>query len=143
MPLTADKARNVRGYPIGVPFPVATATTIFAGSLVSVNSGGYLVPSANNTTHECVGVASESVVNAGANGAKSINVEWMQVEQFKSTGIVQGDVGKSCYVLDDETVGDDPAASKNVHVGTIVRLVAANVVEVHVLPRPAVTAQPT
>lgn len=143
MALTADKARNVRGTPIGVPHPVATATTIYAGALVCVNSGGYLVPAANDTSFECVGVASESVVNAGANGAKTCNVEWMQVEQFASSGITITGVGKSCYVLDDATVASDAVASKNVHVGTVVRLVSTNVVEVQVLPRPAVTAQPT
>lgn len=144
MPLSADKKREVRPGPIvGVPYPVAASTTIYSGALVCVNSSGYLVPAANNTTYECVGVAAEGVVNSGSNGDKSCTVQFLHVEEFPSSGITQADVGKSCYVIDDTTVGDDAAASKNVHVGTIVRLVATNVVEVHILPRPAVTAQPT
>jgi len=145
MPLSADKKREVRPGPIlGVPYPVAASTTIYSGALVCVNSSGYLVPAANDTTFECVGVAAEGVDNSsGANAAKYCTVQFLHVEEFPSSGIVQGDVGKSCYVIDDTTVGDDAAASKNVHVGTIVRLVSTNVVEVHILPRPAVTAQPT
>lgn len=144
MPLSADKKREVRPGPIvGVPFPVAASTTIYSGALVNVNSSGFLVPAANNTTHEFVGVAAEGVVNSGSNGDKFCTVQFGHVEEFPSSGITQSGVGKSCYVLDDTTVGSDAAASKNVHVGTVVRLVATNVVEVWILPRPAVTAQPT
>lgn len=142
--LTADKARKVRGNPIGVPYPVAASTTIYQGALVSVNSSGYLIAATNDTTTMCVGVAAEHVDNSsGSNGDKTCSVEIMQVEEFTSSGIVITDVGYPAYVLDSGTVGDDAAASKNVHVGTVVRLVSTNVVEVLVLPQPTVTAQPT
>jgi hypothetical protein len=144
MALTADKARKVRGYPVGVPYPVAASTTIYAGALVAVNSSGYLVPAANDTTFECVGVASENVDNSsGSNADLSCNVEVGQIEVFTGSGITITGVGKACYVVDDETVGSDAVASKNVHVGTVRRLVSTNVVEVQVWPQPAVTAQPT
>lgn len=143
--LTADKVRDVRpGGAIAIPVPVAASTTIYLGSIVNVNSSGYAVAGANDTSHECMGIAKEFVDNsAGSNGDLSVIVEFGQVEKFASTGITQADVGKSAYVLDSGTVGDDAAASKNVHIGTIVRLVATNICEIHVLPRPAVTAQPT
>lgn len=144
MALSADKPRRFRGTPIGIPMPVAASTTIYQGALVCVNSSGYLVPAANNTTYECMGVAAESADNSsGSNGDLTVTVDFNHVERFTGSGITQADVGKSCYVIDDETVGDDAAASKNVHVGTVVQLEATNVVLVHVLPRPAVTAQPT
>ena len=145
MPLSADKKREVRPGPIlGVPYPVAASTTIYSGALVCVNSSGYLVPAANNTTYECVGVAAEGVDNSsGSNGDKTCTVQFLHVEEFPSSGITITGVGKACYVVDDTTVGSDAVASKNVHVGTVVRLVSTNVVEVHILPRPAVTAQPT
>lgn len=143
--LTADKVRDVRpGGAIAIPVPVAASTTIYLGSIVNVNSSGFAVAGANDTSHECVGVAKEFVDNSsGSNGDKTVLVEFGQVERFASSGIAQADVGKSAYVLDSGTVADDAAASKNVHIGTIVRYISSSACEVHVLPRPAVTAQPT
>lgn len=145
MALTADKARYYSGLGIdSEPYLVAASTQIYQGALVCVNSSGFLVPAANDTTFECVGVAAQSVDNtSGNNGDKTCIVDTEQVERFASSGITQADVGKACYVIDDETVGDDAAASKNVHVGTIRRLISTNLVEVKVRPQPAVTAQPT
>jgi hypothetical protein len=143
MPLTADKSRQVRGWPLGTPYPVAASQTIYAGALVATNAAGFLVPAANNTAFRCVGVARESIVTGAGDGASSIIVERGQVEVFAGSGIVQGDVGEACYVIDDATVGDNAAASKNVHVGTIMRLISTNVVEVLVAPQQPIAASPT
>jgi hypothetical protein len=144
MALTADKARKTSGYPEGVPYLVAASTIIYQGSLVATNSTGFLVPAANNTTHRCGGVAAQSVDNSdGSDGDVSITVESEQLEVFASSGIVQADVGEACYVLDDETVADNAASSKNVHVGTIKRLISTNLVLVKVSPQQPIAASPT
>lgn len=89
-------------------FPLAAATKIYAGSLVCLNSGGYLTKGAVATTLKAVGVAQASADNtAGANGAIRGKV---QRGCFKFANSSAGDlialteVGADCYIVDDQTV---------------------------------------
>lgn len=87
--------------------PVAASTTIFAGSLVAANASGYAVPGSTATTLTALGRAEESVVNAGSAGDKSVLVRRLKAFKFANDGsdaVVQADLGKTCYITDDQTV---------------------------------------
>lgn len=111
MALSAEKARLRIGQPISVGVaPVAAATTIYKGSLIAVVSGGaagYAIPAATATTHLVLGVATATVVNSGAAGAKSVPYEAGDFEFTNSSAgdlIDQGDAGASVHVVDDDVV---------------------------------------
>lgn len=85
-------------------YPVLTATEIFAGSMVVLDSSGYAKPGVTGTGLVCVGRANEYVNNEGASGAKYVEVEegcfrWANGESFTIAHI-----GDTCYILDDQTV---------------------------------------
>ena len=91
--------------------PVKGATTIFAGAIVCLNATGYAVPGAVSPTLTAIGIAEETVINLGADGAKSVEVN---TSAAKMDYLVANDgpnpvaithVGKSVYVQDDQTVG--------------------------------------
>jgi len=86
---------------------VATATTIYKGGMVSLNSGGYAVPASDSASDlSVVGVADETVTNAGANGAAKIRVRSGRAFRFAATSITQAMVGTMMFVKDDFTFDD-------------------------------------
>lgn len=90
-----------------IAVPMAAATTIYAGSLVAANASGYAVPGSTATTLTALGRAEEQAVNAGSAGDKTVLVRRDKAFQFANDGsdpVVQGDLGKSCYITDDQTV---------------------------------------
>lgn len=90
-----------------IPVQIATATTIEAGKMVSVNAGGFAIPAADTAATIVVGVAEETVVNSGANGAKSVLIR--RGKMFKlanhTTPVTQASVGSTVVVVDAATVG--------------------------------------
>ena len=86
---------------------MAASTTIEAGKMVSVNSAGYAIPAADTASTIVVGVAMETVVNAGSAGAASVTVR--RLAAFKlanhSTPVTQASVGANVVVVDAATVG--------------------------------------
>lgn len=122
-------------------YPVATATTIYAGALVGVNAGGFAIPAAPAAIR-VLGVAQATVVNAGANGALEVPVR-RGTFLFNNKGgdlVVQADVGvvqaaaipkgAPCYVEDDNTVRHTAAGT--IVAGRVVRIETAGVwVEVY------------
>lgn len=86
---------------------VATGTTIEAGKMVSVNSGGYAIPAADTASTIVVGVATEKVVNAGANGAVSVLIQRNKLFKLANhtTPVTQASVGSNVVVVDAATVG--------------------------------------
>jgi hypothetical protein len=87
--------------------PVGASVTIYKGALLAYNSAGYLVPATTAVGLRIAGVASEKVVNAGANGAKRVKFE-RGVFPFENSSsgdaIAETDVGQDCFVVDDTTV---------------------------------------
>src|SRR5262249_25649469 len=110
MAASKDRATPIRnpegGAKRGV-FPVKGSTTIYKGTLVALNAG-YAAPAADTSGLLVVGIAEEQVINAGADGAVSINVLRSVSALLATTGVVIGDVGKTAYVSDDQTVTDAP-----------------------------------
>lgn len=89
-------------------FGVAAATHIYVGSLVAINNAGNLVPASADPTLFVIGVSEEDVNNTGAAGA--LTVDEIRRGSFlfansASTGlIVDADIGRPCFVVDDSTV---------------------------------------
>lgn len=109
MALTKDRnAPKIGSGPIPnlLNFPQSGSTTIHKGALCVLNAG-YLEPGTTATGLIAVGVAPDSSVNAGADGAVKATVE-AGVFPFKNSAsgdlIAQDDVGADCYIVDDETV---------------------------------------
>lgn len=124
MALSAPRNTLTKGRDLLVA-PVAAATVIHAGALVALNASGLAVPGSVAATLTAAGRAEESADNsAGAASAISVTVR-RGVFLFKNHGadpVVQADVLKDCFIVDDETV-----AKTN---GTNTRSKAGKVVEV-------------
>lgn len=87
---------------------VAAAVKIFAGSIACRNAAGYAVKGATALGLRGVGRAEEQVDNsAGAAGDKTVRIR-AGVFRFANSAagdaIADGDIGKVCYVVDDQTV---------------------------------------
>jgi hypothetical protein len=105
--LTGDRDTERRKGEV-VNLGLAAATKIYAGSLVARDASGNAVPGSTATTLLGVGRARTQVDNSsGAANALTIDVE-KGVHKFgNSTGadlIDNGDIGSSCYIVDDQTV---------------------------------------
>ncbi len=88
--------------------PVAASTTIYAGSIVMVNAGGYAVPGATATGQFVAGVAAQGVVNSGANGALFVEVDEGDFEVTSGTAgdaITVANYGDGLFIIDDDTLG--------------------------------------
>jgi hypothetical protein len=122
MALSADRNTEMKDGEV-VSVPVATNTVIFAGSLVAANASGYAVPGAVATTLTALGRAEGYVNNnPGANGAKSVLVRRRKMFKFKNYGtdlVVQADLGKTCYIYDDETVAKTNGGTTRSIAGTV------------------------
>lgn len=86
---------------------VATAITIYGGSMVAKNAGGYATPAADAANLVVMGMALEKVVNAGANGAETVRI--MRGRSFwfansAANAVTIAHVGGNVYVEDDQTV---------------------------------------
>lgn len=86
---------------------LAAAVKVFTGSIVMRNAAGYLTKGATATGCFGLGRAEETVDNgAGAAGDASLTYRTGQF-CFANAGsdpITQADVGKLCYIVDDQTV---------------------------------------
>lgn len=90
-------------------YPVLANAVIFQGAIVVITSAGYAKPGVTGTGLTTVGIARDSVDNTGGgNGAKTIEVEEMIAGCLSAGGgdqIAFDDIGKFCYLVDDQTVG--------------------------------------
>jgi hypothetical protein len=107
MPLTASRNTPHKDGDL-LAFQVAAATKIFGGSLVCLNAAGFLVPGSVSTTLTYVGRADDFCDNTGgADGTKSAYVRRHKAFKFLNSGadpVAQADLGKTVYVVDDQTV---------------------------------------
>lgn len=86
---------------------IKAATKVWAGSLVVIDAG-YLAPGRAATTLIALGRCEEDVDNSGgAAGDLLANVlsgEFKWKNSSAGDAITQADVGKACYIVDDQTV---------------------------------------
>jgi hypothetical protein len=87
---------------------VAGTKKIFEGALVCLNATGYATPGAVATTLTADGIALSTVDNsAGADGDLIVETKKGTFQFFNSAAgdaITIADIGKTAYVVDDQTV---------------------------------------
>jgi hypothetical protein len=87
---------------------IAANAKIFAGALVCASATGFAVPGSTATTLTYLGRAEETVDNTGgADGAKVVLVRRKKMFKWANLAadlVTQADMGKTVYVVDDQTV---------------------------------------
>ncbi len=123
MALAADRNTPMKDGEL-ISVPVATNVKIYAGALVAANATGYATPGAVATTLTYLGRAEEQVDNTGgADAAKKVLVRRNKAFKFKNTAadlVTQADLGKTCYIVDDETVAKTNGTSTRSAAGQVV-----------------------
>jgi hypothetical protein len=94
---------------------VGAAVKPYKGGLVCWNATGYLAPAAATLGFKVAGLAQETVDNSGG-GAGDLELKYLtgvsaKLKNSGTSAIVQADIGKPCYVEDDETVAKAPGAA--------------------------------
>lgn len=102
--------------------PVASNVKIFQGALVQINATGFAVPASATIANVAIGRAEATADNTGgANGAITVDVRRGRYRFANSSAgdlIARTEIGKDCYVVDDQTVaktnnaGARPVAGK-------------------------------
>ena len=103
--------------------PVAAAVKVFKGSLVMRNAAGFLTKGETALNGIGLGRAEQTVDNsAGAAGAATVEYR-RGVFPFANSGggdlIAQGDVGKLCWIVDDQTVAKTDGGGTRSRAGII------------------------
>lgn len=123
MALAADRNTPMKDGEL-VSVPVATNVKIYAGALVAANATGFATPGAVATTLTYLGRAEEYVDNTGgADGAKKVLVHRNKAFKFKNAAadlVTQADLGKTCYIVDDETVAKTNGTSTRSAAGKVI-----------------------
>lgn len=89
--------------------PVAASTIIYAGTMVAINASGYAVPAAATFGQRVIGRAATTVDNSsGAAAALNVTCE-RGVFRFTNSATTSAltaanDIGRPCFVVDDNTV---------------------------------------
>lgn len=117
--LTADRSTPRRDGTL-MSIGVAVANTIYAGSMVAVDSTGYAVPASADNTLRVIGRANSQQDNSsGVAGDLNIEVGTGVFRYINNgTTISADDIGKTAYVVDDQSVdlldnsGARPAAGR-------------------------------
>lgn len=123
-------------------YGVKSGVQVLVGALVILASGfarpGREGQGADNAakavdaaTYQAVGVAQETVTGAGADGDVKVNVvsaEWLFKNSAAGDAIVAADIGKDCYIVDDETVAKTNPNSTRARAGKITQVDATGVV---------------
>lgn len=128
--LTADRKTDKREGRLD-DIPVA-AVKVYAGSLVCINTAGYLAPAANTAGFRLAGVSAEYVDNAaGAAGAVRCRVMRDHWHRYAIGSVAITDIGKKLYVADDQTVTLTPG---NVPAGVMAAYISATEVWLDIAP---------
>lgn len=100
--------------------PVKAATTIFQGGIV-VMENGLAVPGKTAVGLTVIGIAESGVVNSGADGAASVDTRrgTFKFVNLAADPILAGDIGKDCYLVDDQTVAKTNGSSTRSVAGKI------------------------
>lgn len=106
-----------------VGLAVAAGVKIFGGGLVGVNATGYAVPAAANATLAIVGRSDQYVDNtAGTDGSKTVTIvrgKLIKLANSSADPVTQASVGRTCYVVDDQTVAAGHATNTRPAAGKV------------------------
>jgi hypothetical protein len=111
-----------------VSLPIAANTTIFAGTLVAVDSNGRAVPAADTAGLRVIGRAEEEKTCGATAGAESLLVKRgiFRFANSATDAVDANDLGKDAFVEDDATVSETGTTHK-VKAGRIVQVDSAGV----------------
>jgi hypothetical protein len=89
--------------------PVEASTTLYNGGIVCCNPAGNAVPGSVSNNLKAMGIAEETVDNSkGAAGDQLVKIRRGGAHALHSLSgadeITKADVGRTCYVVDDQTV---------------------------------------
>jgi len=105
--------------------PVEAAAVVYKNALLMINPDGYVQPAAALLNATYAGMAYEAADNsAGANGDVVVRIERLNAIVIEGSGFVAGDLGKSAYASDDNTVSTTQATNE-VLVGIVVEVISA------------------
>jgi hypothetical protein len=132
MAVTAGRdAKRSQGDIITVP--VEAGESIYSGSLVCIDTDGFGVPGADTASFKFAGVAADTVVNTGADGAVDVAVYTEGTYEFAFSGTAtQAGLGSLVYVVDNNTVALAATTTNDVLVGKIVEFISASLVRVKI-----------
>jgi hypothetical protein len=109
---------------------LAAATTIYAGTMVSLNAAGNAIPAADTASTRVVGRAASTVVNAGSAGDLSIVIERGAFKYNNSAAnpVTIASIGLPCFVVDDNTVAVAAGPTNDIKAGIVLRVDSDGVV---------------
>lgn len=94
------------------PYPVAASTTIYQGTLVMLNTSGYLIPAADTASCKVVGIADEKIVNSGSAGDATCRVISNVTAKMAASSVSLANLDAPLlYVVDDQTVDETTPAN--------------------------------
>lgn len=99
---------------------VASNTTLFAGSMVALTATGYAVPAADATGLRVIGMAADTVINAGTDGALTVTVVRGLFRWVNGDTLTDADIGSLAFVEDDQTVQKGASATYKIIAGVVV-----------------------
>lgn len=123
---TANRVTASRNLGTKHQVPVAASTTIYAGTIVMIDSAGYARPAAASVTNKgVVGVATAKVDNSSGS-AGDLNVIAQEGEfLFAGDTLGQDDLNAIMYADDDQTI-DETQATNCPRVGFLTEFVSAS-----------------
>ena len=108
-----------------VAVPLA-AVAVEAGKIAAINASGFAVEGSTATTLTYFGRFEESVDNSGgAAGDVTVLVRRKKAFKWKNSGsdaVVQADMGKTCYIVDDETVAKTNGTNTRSAAGKVIKI---------------------
>ena len=111
--------------------PVAASVTIYAGTMVAVDTSGYARPARTSTTDRVVGMARATVTNGAVAGAVNVEVDSESIVRMgnsTSGDLIAGtEVGATIYAVDDQTVAKTNGTNTRVAAGTCFAVDSAGV----------------
>ncbi len=133
---TADRSTSFFGTVLMMGLLVSAGTTIYAGTLLTSESDGFVEDGTDATSKRFAGVAAASFDNSGSatdgqdeDGEEAeLEVYTRGVFRFAASGLAAEDVGKAVYLLDNQTVVLSGHASLDYHiyVGRIAKYISAS-----------------
>jgi hypothetical protein len=129
--MAASAARDAKRKEADVISFKMGVATIYKGTLVSKRSDGYVYPARSGTATDIfVGVAEETMANAGAAGDKSVLVRRTGRYQFAKTSAVIADLVAPMYASDDITL--TATSTSNQLVGYPTALIDSSTLEIDI-----------
>lgn len=122
---TSDRATQRRGTFASMNLPVG-AQKVYAGVLAMVNTAGHAVMGAATATLKAVGIFGEQVDNSAGSGgelsAEILSGECLLGNSAGADEITNADIGKVCYVVDNQTVARTSAVGTRPVAGIVTGL---------------------